>query len=188
MANTNNESLRICRPRGLDIGIHHATTCAQGVIECGAAGRSGTILSQSDTGGATGGTVPNRTAGCRRTRQSGDSEAVGLCRQTVGHWRECFVAEGIHGLEDRPRSGRPARILAPTINEIVRLTTQSTPVAATHWSTRTLAAETQVSFSTIGRIWRVHGLKPHRIESFKLSNDPRFGEKLQDVVPLYLHP
>jgi transposase len=116
------------------------------------------------------------------------AEAVGLCRQTVGHWRECFVAEGIHGLEDRPRSGRPARILAPTINEIVRLTTQSTPVAATHWSTRTLAAETQVSFSTIGRIWRAHGLKPHRIESFKLSNDPRFGEKLQDVVPLYLHP
>jgi transposase len=116
------------------------------------------------------------------------AEAVGLCRQTVGHWRECFVAEGIHGLEDRPRSGRPARILEPTINEIVRLTTQSTPVAATHWSTRTLAAETQVSFSTIGRIWRAHGLKPHRIESFKLSNDPRFGEKLQDVVPLYLHP
>ena len=116
------------------------------------------------------------------------AEAVGLCRQTVGHWRECFVAEGIHGLEDRPRSGRPARILTPTINEIVRLTTQSTPVAATHWSTRTLAAETQVSFSTIGRIWRAHGLKPHRIESFKLSNDPRFGEKLQDVVPLYLHP
>ena len=116
------------------------------------------------------------------------AEAVGLCRQTVGHWRECFVAEGIHGLEDRPRSGRPARILAPTINEIVRLTTQSTPVAATHWSTRTLAVETQVSFSTIGRIWRAHGLKPHRIESFKLSNDPRFGEKLQDVVPLYLHP
>src|ERR1017187_3434810 len=116
------------------------------------------------------------------------AEAVGLCRQTVGHWRECFVAEGIHGLEDRPRSGRPARILAPTINEIVRLTTQSTPVAATHWSTRTLAAETQVSFSTIGRIWRGHGLKPPRIERFKLRNDPRFGEKLQDVVPLYLHP
>src|SRR6266536_5513827 len=116
------------------------------------------------------------------------AEALGLCRQTVGHWRECFVAQGIHGLEDRPRSGRPARILAPTINEVVRWTTQSTPVAATHWSTRTLAAELQVSFSTIGRIWRAHGLKPHRVESFKLSNDPRFAEKLQDVVPLYLHP
>jgi len=116
------------------------------------------------------------------------AEALGLCRQTVGHWRDGFVAEGIHGLEDRPRSGRPARILAPTIHEIVRLTTQATPVAATHWSTRTLAAETQVSFSTIGRIWRAHGLKPHRIESFKLSNDSRFAEKLLDVVPLYLNP
>ena len=116
------------------------------------------------------------------------AEALGLCRQTVGHWRDCFVTGGIHGLEDRPRSGRPARILAPTIQEIVRLTTQSTPVTATHWSTRTLAVETQVSFSTIGRIWRAHGLKPHRVESFKLSNDPHFGEKLHDVVPLYLHP
>ena len=116
------------------------------------------------------------------------AEAMGLCRQTVGHWRECFVAEGLGGLEDRKRSGRPARILAPTIHEIVRLTTQSTPVAATHWSTRTLAAATQVSFATIGRIWRAHGLKPYRVESFKLSNDPRFAEKLQDVTSLYLDP
>src|SRR5207302_6743848 len=70
----------------------------------------------------------------------------------------------------------------------VRLTTQSPPVAATHWSTRTLAPVTEVSPSTIGRIWRAHGLKPHMVKNFKLSNDPHFAEKLEDVVPLYLHP
>ena len=116
------------------------------------------------------------------------AEEVGLCRQAVGRWRERFATEGPLGLEDRPRTGRPRRILEPTIAEVVRLTTQSTPVAATHWSTRTLAAVTGVSASMVGRIWRAHGLKPHRVKSFKLSNDPRFGDKLQDVVSLYLNP
>src|SRR5207237_533673 len=95
---------------------------------------------------------------------------------------------GMDGLEDRPRSGRPARIQSPAIDEIVRLTTPSTPVAATHWSTRTLAPVVEVSPSTVARIWRAHGLKPHRVKSFKLSNDPRFAEKLEDVVSLYQHP
>ena len=116
------------------------------------------------------------------------AEELGLCRQTVGLWRERFAVGGLHGLEDQPRTGRPRRILEPTIAEVVRLTTQTTPVAATHWSTRTLAPLTGVSVSTVGRIWRAHGLKPHRVKSFKLSNDPRFGEKLEDVIPLYLHP
>jgi transposase len=112
----------------------------------------------------------------------------GLSRQTVGLWRQRFVSQGCKGLEDRPRSGRPACIQSRTIEEIVRLTTQSTPVAATHWSTRTLAEVTGVSAAAIGRIWRAHGLKPHRVERFKLSNDPRFAEKLEEVVNLYLHP
>ena len=114
--------------------------------------------------------------------------SLNLCRQTVGRWRERYMAEGQHGLEDRHRSGRPARILSPTINEIVRLTTQEKPPGATHWSTRTLAPVAAVSPSTVGRIWRAHGLKPHRVKSFKLSNDPRFAEKLEDVVNLYLNP
>jgi len=116
------------------------------------------------------------------------AEEMGLCRQTVGRWRERFTASGMNGLEDRPRSGRPARIQLPTLDEIVRLTTQSTPVAATHWSTRTLAPVVEVSPSTVARTWRAHGLKPHRVKSFKLSNDPRFAEKLEDVVGLYQHP
>ena len=116
------------------------------------------------------------------------AEEMGLCRQTVGRWRERFTTEGMDGLEDRPRSGRPVRIQSPTLDEIVRLTTQSTPVAATHWSTRTLAPIVEVSPSTVARVWRAHGLKPHRVKSFKLSKDPRFAEKLEDVVGLYQHP
>ena len=116
------------------------------------------------------------------------AEELGVSRQTVGLWRTRFVAEGRDGLEDRFRSGRPKRIQSPTIDEIVRLTTRTPPAAATHWSTRTLAEVSPVSASTVGRIWRAHGLKPHRVKSFKLSNDPRFAEKLEDVVSLYQNP
>jgi transposase len=117
------------------------------------------------------------------------AQAVGLVRQTVSLWRNRFAEHGMAGIEkDAPRSGRPRTISLARTDEIVRLTTQSTPVAATHWSTRTLAPVAAVSPSTIGRIWRAHGLKPHRVKSFKLSNDPRFAEKLADVVPLYLNP
>ena len=113
------------------------------------------------------------------------AQAVGVVRQTVGLWRGRFVEQGISGIEkDAPRSGRPRTITPARIDEIVRLTTQSTPVAATHWSTRTLAPLTEMSPSTIGRIWRAHGLKPHMVKSFKLRNDPRFAEKVEDVGPL----
>ena len=108
------------------------------------------------------------------------AQAVGVVRQTVGLWRDRFVEQGISGIEkDAPRSGRPRTITPARIDEIVRLTTQSTPVAATHWSNRTLAPLTEVSPSTIGRIWRAHGLKPHLVKSFKLSNDPRFAENMR---------
>ena len=116
------------------------------------------------------------------------ARSLGIVRQTVALWRERFVAQGIDGLEDAPRSGRPPSILPGQIEEIVRKTTRETPAAATHWSTRSLAEATGMSASTVGRIWRAHGLKPHRVKSFKLSNDPRFAEKLEDVVNLYLHP
>ncbi len=115
------------------------------------------------------------------------AQALGIARQTVALWRGRFIEQGIAGIEkDAPRSGRPRTILADKIDEIVAKTTRQTPAGATHWSTRSLAEETGVSPSTIGRIWRVHGLKPHRVKSFKLSNDPRFAEKLEDVVNLYL--
>jgi transposase len=107
-------------------------------------------------------------------------------RIQVSRWRERFAQGGLAAIAaDRPRSGRKPRINAA---EIVRLTTQTKPEAATHWSTRTLAAQVGVSDTSVLRIWHAHGLKPHRVESFKVSRDPRFVEKLEDIVGLYMSP
>jgi transposase len=92
------------------------------------------------------------------------------------------------GLEDAPRSGRPRRIQPEQIAEIVQKTIQETPSDSTHWSTRSLAQVVNVSHSSVGRIWRWKNLKPHRVRTFKLSNDPKFAEKTDDVVTLYLNP
>jgi transposase len=117
------------------------------------------------------------------------AEQLDVARQTVSRWLGRYIERGLDGIEkDRPRSGRPPIILPSQIAGIVAKTTRETPVGATHWSTRTLAPMVGVSASTIGRIWRAHGLKPHRVSSFKLSNDPHFAEKLEDCVDLYLHP
>lgn len=114
-------------------------------------------------------------------------EILGIDRIQVGRWRERYVAGGIAAIrKDLPRGGRPARVDA---GRIVARTTQSLPEAATQWSSRTLAAAIGgVSYSTVSRIWKQHGLKPHRVARFKVSRDPRFVEKLEDVVGLYLSP
>lgn len=112
-----------------------------------------------------------------------------VTRRTVGVWRSRFVEQGIDGiLKDAPRAGRRRSISDEMVREIVHKTTQETPVAGTHWSTRSLAKVMGLSPSTIGRIWRSHGLKPHLTRTFKLSRDPRFLEKLDDVIGLYLNP
>lgn len=114
------------------------------------------------------------------------AEEVGVGRVQVGRWRERYSRDGMAGIEeDLPRGGRK-----PTIDaqEIVRLTTQTLPEHATHWSTRTLAEAAGVGATTIRRVWRAHGLKPHLIETFKVSRDPKFTEKLEDIVGLYLSP
>ncbi len=117
------------------------------------------------------------------------AKALDISRQTAGLWRGRFLDRGIAGIEkDAPRSGRPHVIAASKIDEIVSLTTRQTPANATNWSTRTLAEVAAVSASTVGRVWRAHGLKPHRVKTFKLSNDRHFAEKLEDVVRLYLLP
>ena len=113
-------------------------------------------------------------------------EILQIDRIQVARWRERYAAGGLRAIEqDLPRGGR-----TPLVDraEIVRLTTQSTPEAATQWSSRTMAVRIGVSHSTISRIWKEHGLKPHRVERFKVSRDPRFAEKLEDVVGLYLSP
>jgi transposase len=111
---------------------------------------------------------------------------VGVGRIQVGRWRKRFAQSGLSGIEaDLPRSGRKPRINA---GKLVRLTTQSTPEGATHWSTRRLAAKVGISDSSVLRIWRANGLKPHLVETFKVSRDPHFVEKLEDIVGLYLSP
>ena len=108
---------------------------------------------------------------------------------TVGLWRRRFVEEGADGLgRDRPGRGRKPVILKDKTDEVVRMTTMEKPPGRTHWSRASMATAVGLSESTIGRIWKAHGLKPHRIESYKLSNDPDFAKKLEDIVGLYLSP
>ena len=111
-------------------------------------------------------------------------------RRVAARWRARFLAAGVDGLmQDATRPGRPRTARAATnVEQVVRITTEQTPQGATHWSTRTLAAHLGTSASAVARIWRAHGLKPHRVESFKLSNDPLFIEKLEDIVGLDLDP
>lgn len=107
---------------------------------------------------------------------------------TVGFWRNRFIAGGVAGLGDEPRPGAPREIGDEKIEQIVRLTLEKTPKGATHWSSRMLASRTGLSQSSISRIWRAFGLKPHRSEGFQLSNDPLLVDKVRDIVGLYLDP
>jgi transposase len=116
------------------------------------------------------------------------SEQLGVARPTVQRWLDRYEAAGIAGLEDQPRSGRPRKITTAVEEEVVRKTLEEKVPTGTHWSTRLMAKETGLHPTQISRIWRAHGLKPHRIETFKLSKDPRFVEKLRDVVGLYVAP
>jgi len=107
----------------------------------------------------------------------------------VGRWRRRFAEGGLAAIEkDAPRGGRPAKLRDQVAARIVEWTTQRRPANATHWSTRTLAAELGVSRAMVNRVWRANNLKPHLTRTFKLSNDRRFVEKLTDIVGLYLNP
>jgi transposase len=104
-------------------------------------------------------------------------------------WRGRFLEQGIEGLlKDAPRPGRTPSISAEVTATLIARTTQSTPTNATQWSTRTMAKEMSISKASVSRIWRANGLKPHRVESFKVSNDPHFADKLEAIVGLYLNP
>jgi transposase len=114
---------------------------------------------------------------------------VDVSPATVGNWRERFAKDGLKDFSGvRPGRGRRPSIPAAKVEQIVRLTLQETPLGETHWSCRTMAKRAGVSSSTVQRIWSARGIKPHRVKTFKLSNDPRFEEKLVDVVGLYLNP
>lgn len=111
-------------------------------------------------------------------------------RRVAARWRARFLAAGVHALlQDATRPGRPRTTRqAANVEQVVRITLEETPEGATHWSTRTLAAHLGTNATAVARIWRAHGLKPHRVKTFKLSNDPHFIEKLEDIVGLYLDP
>lgn len=107
---------------------------------------------------------------------------------TVGKWRKRFVVRGLDGLVDEPRPGAPRRVRDEQVEQVLTLTLETTPRDATHWSTRSLAKRSGLSHVTVHRIWRAFGLQPHRTETFKLSNDPFFIDKVRDIVGLYLNP
>lgn len=114
------------------------------------------------------------------------AEELGVGRVQVSRWRERYARLRLAGIErDLPRGAPPVKVDAA---RLVELTTQTKPVAATHWSTRTMAAELGVSASTVMRHWHAHGLKPHIVRGFKVSRDPKFVEKLEDIVGLYMSP
>jgi transposase len=113
---------------------------------------------------------------------------LGMSRLTVGRWRSRFIRSGVDGLLDEPRPGAPRKISDAAVEKAVALTLESKPKDATHWSTRSLAKRTGLSRSSIARIWRAFGLRPHRSESFKISTDPLLVEKVRDIVGLYLNP
>ena len=114
---------------------------------------------------------------------------LGISRPTVLDWRKRFVEEGLNALIDiRPGRGRKAEISAEQVEAIVEATLQTKPEGATHWSVRSMAKAQGVSATTVQRIWDAHGLQPHRVKTFKLSRDPRFVEKLTDIVGLYMNP
>jgi transposase len=125
---------------------------------------------------------------CEGRSNSEVADHLGVDRKTVGKWRARFVEGRLDGLHDEPRPGGPRTISDEDVERVIVTTLEETPRDATHWSTRSLASATGMSQSAVSRIWRAFGLKPHLVDSFKLSPDPLFIDKVRDVVGLYLNP
>jgi transposase len=116
------------------------------------------------------------------------AKRLGVSRQSVVTWRQRFLAHRIEGLSDAPRSGAPRTIGDDAIERLIALTLETQPDNATHWSTRSMAKRVGLSQTMVSRVWRAFGLQPHRHETFKLSADPAFVDKVRDVVGLYMSP
>jgi transposase len=116
------------------------------------------------------------------------AQQLGLSLQTVGKWRQRYLDQGVDGLLDEPRPGTSRKLSDTDVERVLALTLESTPADATHWSTRSLAKKAGLSRASIHRIWQAFSLAPHRSETFKLSKDPLFIDKVRDIVGLYLAP
>jgi transposase len=116
------------------------------------------------------------------------ADELGASLPTVGKWRQRFLDHRLEGLVDEPRAGAPRTITDAQVEDAITRTLETKPENATHWSTRSLAKKLGLSQSAVSRIWRAFGLKPHRADTFKLSTDPLFVDKVRDVVGLYLDP
>lgn len=116
------------------------------------------------------------------------AERLRVTKQTVGKWRSRFIERRLDGLLDEPRPGAPRKVDDAKIEQLIATTLNERPREATHWSTRLLASKLRISQSTVSRVWRAFGLQPHRTETFKLSTDPLFIDKVRDIVGLYLNP
>jgi putative transposase len=113
---------------------------------------------------------------------------IGLSGASVGKWRRRFCEQGLMGLYDELRPGGPRSIEDEQVSSLIHTTLKKKPKGATHWTCRSMAAETKLSKSTVQRVWKAFGLQPHRQKHFKLSNDPFFVEKVRDIAGLYLNP
>src|SRR5579863_1229548 len=111
-----------------------------------------------------------------------------VTKQTVGKWRKRFLDKRLDGLLDEPRPGTPRKLIDSDVERVLALTLESAPRNATHWSTRSLAEASGLSRASVHRIWKAFALQPHRTETFKLSKDPLFIDKVRDIVGLYLNP
>ena len=118
---------------------------------------------------------------------TGVAAELRVCVDTVGEWRSRFLEQRLDGLLDQPRSGRPRMIDDADVERVIALTLETTPKDATHWSTRSMARLSGLSHNTVSRIWRAFALQPHRTETFKLSADPLFIEKVRDIVLTAAH-
>ena len=116
------------------------------------------------------------------------AKRVGLTNATVGKWRKRYLKNGVEGLHDELRAGRPRSFDDERVAEVINRALQTRPPSGTHWSVRGMAAHTGVSKSTVQRWFQLFGLQPHRQKHFKLSNDPFFVEKVRDIIGLYLNP
>jgi transposase len=116
------------------------------------------------------------------------AEQLHVTRVTVGKWRRRFLEHRLDGLVDEPRPGAPRKIGDADVERVITMTLECTPKDATHWSTRSMSEAAGVSQTTVRRIWHAFALQPHRVDTFKLSNDPLFVDKVRDIVGLYLDP